>query len=315
MNYLIYGNEQYLINYEINKIIEANNNSCILRYDGSFKDDPTNDVLSNCYNNSLFGDKTIILYKNPKFLISKSDEDSYAEIVDYLNNPNDNCIIIFYSSYESFKSKLKAFKELNLKCETHYYARLDDKKFYDHCINIIKKLNLDIEEPVLDKFIDDCGNDLEIFHNCLKNLKLYNGQITYDVLEQLSYSSNDFDIFSLVNAIIERDVSKSASLIKKIKNDDSSIFGLISLVSSQLMYLYSVSYYSNILKSEKEILEVTKTSNPYRLKMAYKILNKIDDAGILKIVNKLSFLDYEFKNNSNINHSLLFDIFISSLSV
>ena len=54
----------------------------------------------------------------------------------------------------------------------------------------------------------------------------------------------------------------------------------MSLLSSQLMYLYSVSYYSKVLKSEKEILDATKTSNPYRLKMAYKTLNCSEAFGV-----------------------------------
>ena len=88
----------------------------------------------------------------------------------------------------------------------------------------------------------------------------------------------------------------------------------MSLLSSQLMYLYSVSYYSKVLKSEKEILDATKTSNPYRLKMAYKTLNTIKPSEILEMINKISILDYEFKTDSTVDKNLLFDIFISSLS-
>ena len=314
MNYLIYGNEQYLINHQIETIIKNNKGALTIRFDGSFKNDPTEEVLSNCQTDSLFGDKTIIIYKNPPFLTSKQDNDLVKSMIEYLNNPSENCIIIFYSSYVTFKSNLKTFKEISKNCETHFYPKYDDEKFKQYCSNAIKKLKLSIDEDAKNNFIANCGNDLEIFVNCVKVLQNYEGNITNEVLNQLTYSSDEFDIFSLINAIISKDSKKAIKLIKKLKSDESSIFGLMSLLSSQLMYLYSVSYYSKVLKSEKEILDVTKTSNPYRLKMAYKTLNTIKPNEILEMINKISILDYEFKTDSTVDKNLLFDIFISSLS-
>lgn len=314
MNYLIYGNEQYLINREVNKIIKNNEGSLVVRFDGSFKDNHTDEILDNCKTDSLFSDKTLILYKNPPFLKGKADNESLNKFIDYLQNPNDNSIIVFYSSYSSFNSKLKAFKDISKHCETHYFTKLSEDKFNEYCNAVIKKLNLNFDNNAKNNFINECGNDLEIFHNCIKCLKEYDGVIHNETLEQLTYSSDDFNIFSLVNSIIERDISKSTKLIKKLRNDDFSIFGLISLVSSQLMYLYSVYYYSSVYDKESDILEATKTSNPYRLKMAYKTLKKISASQILSMINKLSILDYEFKTSSAINQDLLLDIFVSTLN-
>lgn len=314
MNYLIYGNEQYLINHNVEEIIKNNSDSLVIRFDGSFKEDPTDEVLSNCQSDSLLGDKTLILFKNPSFLTSKKEPDSYKDIIEYLENPNENCSIVFYSSYASFKSNLKSFKEVSKNCETHYYTKFDDDKFYQYCNNAITKLKIPFDEDAKKHFIQNCGNDLEIFANCIIPLRQYNDNITDDVLNQLTYSSNEFEIFSLVNAIISKDVNTAIKLVKKLKSDESSIFGLMSILSSQLMYLYSVSYYSSVLNNEKDILEVTKTNNPYRLKMAYKTLNKISPKEILEMINRISNLDYEFKTSSTIDKNLLFDIFISSLS-
>lgn len=314
MNYLIYGNEQYLINEHIKRIIKENKGSLVLRFDGSFKEDPTNEVISNYKTDSLFGEKTLILFKNPIFLINKCDSENIDTLINLLKEPDNGNIIVFYSSYSSFRSKLKVFKAINETCETHYYEKFDEDRFNQKCNEIITKSKIIIDDETRDSFIKNCGNDLEIFCNSMKTLLQYGGEVNNTVLEQLTYTSDDFDKFSLINSIIARDVSKSKYYINKLKSDDSSIFGIISLLSSQLMYLYSVSYYSKVLDNERDILDATKTSNPYRLKMAYKTLNNISQEDILKLINKLAILDYEFKTSSTIDHSLLFDIFISTLN-
>lgn len=314
MNYLIYGTEQYLINKNIEKIIDDNKDSLVLRFDGSFKEDPTEEVLSNCLTDSLFGDKTIILFKNPIFLTGKTDNDSVEKLIEYLKKPSENCILVLYSSYSSFKSNLKLFKIISSECETHCYIKLDNDRFHSECDKAISSSKIPFDYDAKEAFISNCGNDLEIFYNCLNILKQYGGNVNFDVLEQLTYSSDDFDIFSLINAIISKDTSKSMKYVNKLRKDEGNIFGLISLLSSQLMYLYSVSYYSNIYNDEKEIMAATNTSNPYRLKMAYKTLKNIGRQEILNLVNKLSILDYEFKTDSSLDHKLLFDLFITSLN-
>lgn len=313
MNYLIYGNEQYLIDKEIEKILSDNSSSTILRYDGLSKDFNIDDLISNCESDSLFGDQTIILYKNPSFLINKTDENMFTIIKDYLENPNSNSSIVFYSSYSSFNSKLKTFKDINGLCETKFIKHLDEKRFFEHCDNVISTSNLVISRPIRNRFIENCGNDLDIFYNCFNVLELYNDEITQDVLEHLTYSSEEFNVFILVNSIIDGNISKTMHFVKKIENDDKSIFGLMSLVSGQLRYLYAVNYYSDIYENEKDVLEATNTSNPYKLQMAYKTLKKVSPDKILSLLNKLSILDYEFKTNSSINHKLQFEMFISSL--
>lgn len=313
MNYLIYGNEQYLIDKEIDKLLSDNTSSTILRYDGLTKDFKIDDLLSNCETDSLFGDNTIILYKNPSFLINKIDDNYFNKIKNYLESPNSSCTLIIYSSYSSFNSKLKAFKDINSLCETKFIKHLDEKSFFEYCDNVISTSNLVISRPIRNRFIENCGNDLDIFHSCFEVLELYSDEITQDVLEQLTYSSDEFNVFILVNSIIDGSISKSMHLVKKIENDDKSIFGLMSLVSGQLRYLYSVFYYSDIYNNERDVLEATNTTNPYKLKMAYKTLNKISPEKILSLLNKLSILDYEFKTNSSLDHKLQFEIFISSL--
>lgn len=314
MIYLVYGNEQYLVNAKIKELLKKNVNSYLFKFDGSFKNDPIDEVLNTCNNDGLFNNKCIVLYRNPSFLINKcNDEDLIQRIEKYINNPNQNCNLVLYAFYETFNSKLSIFKHILDNSEHFYYQKLDQNRFYDICNDELNNRKLLIDLKTRQYFINNCGCDLSNFYSGLINLINYDGNITKNVIDQLTYSSDDFNIFNLVNSLIAGDSSSSLKYIKKLKYDDDSIFGLISLVASQLRYLYSVYYYSKKYTNEKDILEATKTNNPYKLKMAYKTLNNIKIKYIFKILYRLSSLDYELKSNPDIDHKLLIDLFIANI--
>lgn len=314
MIYLIYGDEQYLINEEIDKIIDNNKTSFISKYDDSFsKTCSVFEAIDECYNISLLQDKTLILYKNPSFLISKENDDINNKFLEYLNNQNETCDLVLYTSYSSFNSRLKTFKEASKNGQVKYFSKLDQRRFNELCENEIILSKISIDKDAKDLFIENCGQDLSLFYSGLKNLKQLSDKITIKTLDQLTYSSDDFNVFSLVNSLIDGKLTSSVKLIRKLQDNESSIFGLISLISGQLRYLYSVYYYQTIYDNKKDIMEATSTNNPYRLEMANKTLNKVSFKDIQKLLYKLSSFDYKLKTDSSIDHKLLLELFVTTL--
>lgn len=314
MIYIIYGDEQHLINEEINKIINDNKDAFISKYDDTFsKKTCIFDALEECSSVSFLHDKTIVLYRNPSFLISKQEDDIINAYLEYLNNQNNSNDLVLYSSYSSFNSKLKAFKESTKSCTIKYYSKLDPRRFKELCESEIQVSKIDIDDDAKSLFIENCGQDLSIFYSGLNNLKQLESKITIDSLKQLTYASDDFNIFSLVNLLIDGKLTRSIKLVRMLKNDESSIFWLFSLIAGQLRYLYSVYYYQTIYKTEKEVMEATSTNNPYRLEMANKTLKKISPINIQKLLYKISSFDYKLKTDSSIDHNVLFELFVTTL--
>lgn len=320
MIYIIYGEDQYLINEEVNKIINNNKDSFLVKYDDTFKKESNVfDAFNECNNISLLQDKTLILYCNPSFLINKPNEDIIDSIIkvvkDYIESPNPQCDLVFYTSYSSFNSKLKLFKMIKEEAEIHYISKIDERRFNEICNGEIDVSKINIDKKAKDLFIENCGNDLSIFYEGLINLKQYDGLITPEVIEQLTYTSFDFNKFSLVNALIDGNITKSIKLIRKLEDNEKSIFGLISLIAGQLRYLYSVYYYQKVYSNINDVMEATSTNSPYRLEMANRTLKKVSPEQILKLLYKLSSFDYKLRTDYSINHKQLLELFSSTLKV
>ena len=90
-----------------------------------------------------------------------------------------------------------------------------------------------MEDYVIKYFIDYCGNDNEKILNELEKLKCYkmkeifyknhlyiytNQNITYDDIDSVVLKSFNDNIFSLIDAIMNKNKKKAIVLIKKIKN-------------------------------------------------------------------------------------------------
>lgn len=315
MIYLIYGDEQYLIDRKVKELTANVDNSFLIRFDGDSKDFLLSDLIDSCNSNNLFGNKNVILFKNPSFFLSKTSDENIKTFIEYINDENPDCDLIIYSSFASFKSNLKIMKETISKAKTFVFTKMKDSNFYEYCNNELSSHRLLIDNNTRKYFIENCGCDLYLFYNGLENLISYDGNITKKVIDQLTSFSSDFGIFKLVNALIEGDISKTKFYMNLLDYKDENIFGLLSLVSSQLRFLYSVHYYSKKYNNINDIMDATNTDKSFRIEMALKTLRNIKASKILSILNKISDLDYDLKTNPNIDHNLLFDLFISTFNV
>ena len=96
MFYLIYGIERFLVDKEIKKIIEEQHidELNINYYDGN--NDNLKDIIDDALTISMWSDKKLIIINNALFLTgSKSINNDTDILLDYINNPNPDTIIIF----------------------------------------------------------------------------------------------------------------------------------------------------------------------------------------------------------------------------
>ena len=123
-------------------------------------------------------------------------------------------------------------------------------------------------------------------------LDLYPEKIDEDVVNNLLISSNEENVFNLINALTNKKVSDSIYYARRILANDSNINGLIALLANQLRFLYQVSYYSD---------------DPYG---ASDILGCKD---IMSMLDRLAVLDLDSKQNSDIDDTLKLELFIVEL--
>ena len=193
MIYLFYGEEEFLIDSEIKKLISKNkiNNNSISRYD--LEVDSIKSVIDDACTISLFDDKKfIIVYNFDKLL--KDDEKLLSE---FINNIGEVIIIFVASKLDDRKKIVKEIKKISTSKEFNKNKNIS---------NTVRSMFDDykVDYKTVDLLISMVGNDLRILSQEVEKLKTYKDdkEITYQDVLDLASSGNNYDIIESIDYIL-----------------------------------------------------------------------------------------------------------------
>lgn len=312
MIYILTGEENFLVENKLNEIINEKKDSLLTRFNGNEKSFNIDDVLGACKNVNLFNPTTLVLVKDAPFLINKGGEE-VEKILDYCDSPLYENDLVFYTLENKFNERLKAYKDISKNAQVIKFNKPKRNEYYNLCIDLLKKRNIKISKESANYLINSCNNSLQTFSQNLDVLELYPETINNDVINAILISANYDDIFALINALTNKKISQSISFSRKLLKADDNIFGLISMLGMQLRFLYEVSYYNNLNLSTNEIMDRIGTTSAYRIEKAFESLSYLRENEILRLLDKLSDLDYSLKTNDDIDSHLQFELFITSM--
>lgn len=312
MIYILIGEEGFLVENKLNEIINAKKDSLLSRFNGNDKTFNIDDVLIACSNVNLFNPSTLVLVKDAPFLINKTSED-VDKILNYCASPLYENDLVFYTLDNRFNERLKTYKDISKNAQVFKFNKPKRNEYYGLCTDLIKKRNIKISKESANYLINSCNNSLQTFSQNLDILELYPETITNNVIDGILISANYDDVFGLINALTNKKISVAISLSRKLLKVDDNIFGLISMLGMQLRFLYEVSYYNDLNLSISEIMDRINTASSYRIEKAFESLSYLREKEILKLLDKLSDLDYSLKTNDDIDSKLQFELFIASM--
>lgn len=310
MIYIIQGSEEFFIREKIREL--SNNDADVIRFDGSDKNFNVDEMLEACTGNSLFAQKSVVLVNQPYFLIRKTDEKELKGLYEYVANPLYDTDLIFYTYEDNFNSKLKTYKTISENAQIINLNSYNYKEFNNYVRQRINEENLDIQKDAVELLSNICKRSSTLLNQNLEVLKLYPEKISSDVVSKLCTQSDENEAFDMVNALTNKDVSKSISLFRRLMTQNDSIFSVIGLLANQLRYLYHIAYLVSLGKKKKEIIDIT-GSNEYRLNKAMETLNNIKMNQIIELLSKLSDLDLKCKSDNSIEEETRFEMFILDL--
>lgn len=309
MLYLLYGLEKFLIDKEINKILETNSIDKINISNYNLEESNFNDIVDDAQTISMFGDKKAILVENSYIFTGKTiKNDSNPEIfLDYFKNPNPDTILIFSVIHEKLDERKKIVKEIKKIATVKEFNKTGN-------INSLVKDMFDgyqINYSDINLLIDRVGNNLEIISqevNKIKGYKDNDKNITREDIFNLTSKNIDIDIFTFIDTLINKNKEKSIeTYYEMLKNGEEPIKVLVILANQfRIMYqakeLYKQGYSGNDIASSIGI-------HPYRIKLALEKVRNYDSEILLNYLSKLADLDYDIKIG-NIDASLGLELFI-----
>lgn len=290
--YLIYGEEDYFINKEIDKIKNEYKDYEVVSYDMTLNN--ISDALEDALMGSLFSSNKLIICTNSFFLTGTKCEIEHKidDLLKYLTIDSDNILVISVNS-DTLDNRKKIVKELNkfkvIKCDKLKPNELN-KFIKDYC----KNNNYKINEDAVNLMIERLNDNLYIISSELDKMFLYKEDdvITKkDVSEVVSRVINT-NIFDLINAIVEKNIDKALFVYDDLLLINEEEIKLIVTLANQFRLIYQV---KSMFKSGYSELDISKSLgvHPYRIKLANGVNIKMDD--ILKILRSLASLDENIK--------------------
>ena len=312
MVYLLYGTVDYLINKTIDKIISDNkiDEFNINKYD--LTNSLLTDIINDASSMSLFSDKKIIIVNNAYIFTGNNKkylEQDTLELEKYLNNVNDNTILIFNVNSEKLDERKKITKLIKKNGLVKDFNCIDN-------ISLVKNLfdDYSISNDNVKYLISRVGDDSSLLASEIEKIKIYKNEdktITFDDITNLTTKSLEVNNFKLIDAIINKNKAEAFNLYQdRIKLNEEPIAIIISL-ANQIRIMYQVKQLYLNGYTENNIASILKI-HPYRVKLASQNAKKYDSNILLNYLKQLADLDINIKTGK-VDKTLGLELFIIAL--
>lgn len=286
--YLIEGDNEYLIEKELAKIIPKNTE--VIEFD--LEESSILDVIETLDTYDMFLKQKIVIAKNPIFYQNVDDNFPTNKFIKYLEHPSDNILIIITNKINNrlklVKDTLKYFKKIEIK-------ELNPITFIKENIKDYKMDNLTINY-----FINRVGNNYhEIYQELskLKEYKLDDKIITKEDIENITKKNFDDTIFDLIDAILKKDKVKVFDLYNYFISNGTEVFQILVLLSNQIRLIYNVKVLNRL--SDFEIASILDVKE-YPVKLARGKGLKYSKKELLSILYSLAIMDEDIKSGKRI---------------
>ena len=314
MNYVINGEEKYLIKKQISKICDDvlgkdHDEMNIINYDAEKAD--IQEIITDCNTIPFLCDQKVIILNNVKFLGSKAKDDENLDLlINYLEKPNlsTTLILLCEGNIDSRKKIVKTIKKM---CKFLVFNAAEEYDRNQFINARLKQYGVTLEKDAYRLYLKRSTNDFAIIDNDIQKLALYSNYITAEDIKALIckpvYDDEQYK-FVFIQALYD----KNAKLLFNIYNDFKALnvetLALIGLIESQFRFLLQVKTLRDLGYSEKSIANEL-NAKPYRIKKTLENASNFSSDKIGNILDKLAKLDQGYKKGE-IDINLGFELFL-----
>ena len=293
--FLLYGKNEGLKTDCINEILKKNDGK-IFNYD----EKQIKDEIENFYENILSGS----LFENSKIIIINRASDKIVEIIQELINRNiTNTKIIINADILEKKSKLRSLfeKEQDLICIPTYPDNNDTLSKLS--ATFFRKENITISQQNINLIVEKCNGDRNSLRNELNKVKNYlinKKKISSKEILKIINLSENYELSELIDNCLAKNKNKITNILNENNyNTDDCIIILRTFLSKAKRILKLAIQ----LEQNKDINKTINSARPpifWKDKEIVKVqLNKWKPNQIKKLINDISNIELEIKNNYN----------------
>ncbi|GEM03728.1 DNA polymerase III subunit delta [Halolactibacillus miurensis] len=319
---VIYGDEQFLIESLIQSIVdviltEAEKEEQLITYD--MEEQPLADAILEAETFPFFGGNKIVVCEGSYFLTGKKVrtpvEHDLDRFIDYLEQPVDFSTLIIVVPYEKLDERKKVVKALKkqgdlLECKT--IIERDLSQWFSY---FKQQYQIDFSKRIEDLLIQEVGTSLQLLEKEIEKLSLFQGTgaiIDEDAKALISHSAKASS-FTLVDAVMNRDLSLAINTYKDLVRLNEEEIGLLALLSSQIRTIYQVKTLLTKGYSQKQIAQQIKV-HPYVVKMSETRAKRFNLNQLYQALDLCAETDYTIKQGK-MDKRLAFEMLLYQLVI
>lgn len=297
--YMLYGDEPYYIDllsdYFEDKILtgedEREFNLTVLYG----KDISVADITMSASEFPVFSDYRVTIVKEAQS-IEKANWDS---LVDYLENPNPQSVIVLCNRKEKIDSRLKIVKHISDKGVIYQSQKLKDYQLPEWIINTVGAKGYSIDARSAELLAEFLGSNLGKIVNEIDKLgiimeKQGTRTITPELIERNIGISKDYNNFELISAIIRGDTLKVHRIIEYFAGNPKANSIAVTTVVLYRFFADLMVYLSSPDKSQQTITQLLHC-NYLKYKDLQQAATKYSSGRALYAIEQIRDLDARFK--------------------
>lgn len=292
MIYVLYGLDNYLINYNVKKIVKGDDKEYF-----DLENTDLGSIILSCNSLSLFSNHKNIVVENSYIFtstINKKLPEQNIDVLDkYIDNINKDVNLIFVIEKDKLDDRKKIVKKIKEK------GKIIDCNTKKNNISIVKEFfdGYKISDEDIKYLIDRVGDNLSIIYQESEKLKIYkidDKAIDKNDIDMITTKAYDLDIFHLIENIVLKNKEKALeSYNELIKNGEEPI-KIIILLSNQFRLIFQSKKLYMMGYSELNISQKLKV-HPYAIKKALEKTRNFKEEKLIDYLYKLAILDENIK--------------------
>ena len=307
MNYLLYGEEDYLIKEEVKKIINKAkiDDMSISNYD--LEIDSIKNIIEDCETVSLFNPTKAIIINNCNYFNRvKCEEEDINLLLQYLSNSNPDTILIIISHNSTIDSTKKISKKIKEVGTILEFNKVNPT-------TLVKKMFGDykISSTSIDLLISRVGENIETLASEVNKLKIYKIDekvISDEDIINCSIFNIDTDIFKFIDNIINKNKEEALTTYHEMLKNNEEPIKVIALLASKFRLMYQATKLDRKGMNSNDISALLGVHS-YPVKLAIKAGSKYPEKILLNYLKSLADLDQDIKLGK-VNPELGLELFI-----
>lgn len=298
---LVYGTQEVMVQKKVDEILKSNleeiNDFTVTNFDAELIS--IQDIIADASTLPFGYSKKAVIVKNPFFLLTQKTpkvdfENDYLILNNFLEQGDSSSIIIFYTTNKIDERK-EILKKIKAYGVTFPIEDIDKNQWFNITKNLFIENHVRIKDSDIEFFFTRVGNDLGQIMQEVEKLALYSKNITRDDIEQLVAKPLEENSFSLLDAMVNKDIIHALSIFQDLKLQNQEPIWIISTLANQLHLQFQVNSLVKERNSEKEIASILNI-HPYRVKLMIGKMTRLPSSKIMSLLDNLANLDLKIKS-------------------